>query len=128
MNDADKQQSEKMLKSGLVASVVAAICCFTPLLVIAFTGIGLAGLIGGLDYFLFPMLFASLGVVALALHIRAGKPGPSPKGIIAVLVVAFSGILIWLEFRYAIRISLAATALVVFYWLYLRSAKPQTAS
>jgi len=128
MDDASKQQSDKMLKSGLVASLVAAVCCFTPLLVIAFTGVGLAGLIGGLDYFLFPMLFASLGVVSLALYIRAGRPGVSPKPLIAILVIAFSAALIWLEFRYAIRISLAAAALVTAYWLYLRSANTQTAS
>jgi len=128
MSAANEQKSDKMLKGGIIGSAIAAVCCFTPLLVIAFTGAGLAGLIGGLDYFLFPMLFGSLGIVALALYLRAGSSDPSPKAIIAVLVVIFSGILIWLEFKYALRISLAGLALVVGYWYYLRSTQKTVAS
>ena len=122
------QDGRKMLKTGIIGSLVAAVCCFTPLLVIAFAGAGLSALIGGIDYVVFPVMFASLGVVALALHIRAGRPDPSPRTIIAILVVLFSALLIWLEFRYALRISLAAVALVAIYGFYLRSANPQTAS
>jgi len=120
--------SDKLLKGGIGGSLIAAVCCFTPLLVFAFTGVGLAGWIGGLDYFLFPMLFASLGVVAYALYLRAGAHGASPRLIIAILAVAFSALLIWLEFRYALRISFAAVALVAAYGLYLRSANTQSAS
>ncbi len=122
MTSSENPKNSKMLKGGIVGSLVAAVCCFTPLLVIAFTGAGLAGLVGGLDYVLFPMLFGSLGVVAYALYLQAGSLGASPKVIIAVLVVLFSGLLIWLEFRYALRISLAAVALVLAYWFYVRSA------
>jgi len=127
MSTDSKQKSDKMLKGGIVGSAIAAVCCFTPLLVIAFTGAGLAGLVGGLDYVLFPLLFGSLGIVALALYQKAGRPGPSPKSIIAVLVVIFSGLLIWLEFAYALRISLAGLALVLGYWFYLRSAQLSSA-
>ncbi len=84
MTGSENAKNSKMLKGGIIGSVIAALCCFTPLLVIAFTGVGLAGLIGGLDYVLFPLLFGSLGVVALALYMQAGNPGPSPKSIIAV--------------------------------------------
>ena len=122
MTGSKTPKNSKMLKGGVAGSLVAAVCCFTPLLVIAFTGAGLAGLVGGLDYVLFPMLFGSLGVVAYALYLQAGSQGPSSKAIIAVLVVLFSGLLIWLEFRYALRISLAAVALVLAYWFYVRSA------
>ena len=127
MSAPNDQKSDKMLKGGIIGSSIAAVCCFTPLLVIAFTGAGLAGLIGGLDYVLFPLLFGSLGIVALALYQRAGRPGPSPKAIIGVLVVVFSGLLIWLEFRYALRISVAALVLVLGYWFYLRSAQTSAA-
>jgi len=126
MNDSEQQQSAKMLKTGIAGSLIAAICCFTPLLVLAFAGVGLSGLVGGIDYVVFPVMFASLGVVAMALYIRAGRPGSSPKPVIAVLVVIFAALLIWLEFRFALRISLAAVALVAIYGVYLRSAKPQT--
>jgi len=121
-------QDNKLLKRGIIGSVVAAVCCFTPLLVIAFAGVGLSALIGGLDYFLFPMLFASLGVVAYALYLRSGQIGASPKIFIAILALAFSAALIWLEFKYALRISLAAAALVALYAFYLNAAKTRNAT
>ena len=37
-------------------AVVTAICCFTPILVWLFVGIGLASVIPFLDYFLYPLL------------------------------------------------------------------------
>lgn len=128
MNDAAQQQSGKLLKTGIAGSLIAAVCCFTPLLVLFFGGVGLSGLIGGIDYVVFPVMFASLGLVALALYIRAGSPGKSPKPVIAILVVVFSAGLIWLEFRYALRISLAAVALVAAYGFYLRNAKTRMAA
>jgi len=128
MSNDDQAQGTKMIKTGIAGSLIAAVCCFTPLLVFAFAGAGLSGLIGGIDYVVFPIMFASLGVVAQALYIRAGRPNPSPKPIIAILVVGFAALLIWLEFRYALRISLAAVALVAIYGFYLRSANPQAAS
>jgi len=128
MSDTKPQKDDKLLKGGIAGSLVAAVCCFTPLLVLAFVGAGLSSYIGGIDYVVFPILFASLGVVALALYFRAGRPGPSPRPVIIALVIAFSAGLIWLEFRYAIRITLAAVALVAIYGYYLRSAKAQTAS
>ncbi len=122
MNDAAQPQDNKLLKRGIIGSLIAAVCCFTPLLVIAFVGVGLSSLVGGLDYVLFPILFGSLGLVAYALYLRAGRLGFSPRPVIAVLVLAFSAALIWLEFKYALRISFGATALVALYGFYLRSA------
>jgi len=128
MNDPVKPQGDKLLKRGIISSTIAAVCCFTPLLVIAFAGAGLSGLIGGIDYILFPILFASLGAVALALYMRSGQIGISPKTIIALLVLAFSALIIWLEFKYALRISLAAASLVALYGFYLNSAKTRNAT
>ena len=109
----------KLLKRGLIGSVVAAICCFTPLLVVLVAGVGLSAIVGWLDYALFPMLFASLGVVAHALWLRAGQPGRCPKNLIIMAVVVLSGLLFWLEFRFALRISVGAALAVVLYaaWL-----------
>jgi len=117
-----------LLKVGLVGSLIAAACCFTPLLVWGVIGIGLGGLVGGLDFVLFPMLFSSLGLVAQALYLNAGRQGPSPKWTIVVLVLAFSTGLIWLEFRFALRISLIAAAAVALYWIYLRGLSSVTAN
>ncbi len=127
MNESAQQQSRKLLKVGIVGSLIAAICCFTPLLVLVFVGAGLTGLVGGIDYVVFPVMFASLGLVAYALYLRSGNRGYSPKTLIAVLVLGFSALLIWIEFRYAVRISIAAVALVAIYGLYLRSTKSQAA-
>ncbi len=108
------------LRRGLIGSVLAAICCFTPLLVVVVTGAGLSAIVGWLDYALFPLLFASLGLVAHALWLMSQKRGPSPKGIITLLVLALSVLLIWLEFRFALRISVAAALAVALYGYWLR--------
>ncbi len=128
MSEIDKQQSEKMLKTGIGGSLFAAICCFSPVLFWTFGAVGLGGLVGGLDYILFPMMFASLGLVAQALYLYSGSPGRSPKPYIIPLVIAFSAVIIWLQFFYAIRISIAAVLLVAAYWFYLRNAGRQTVS
>jgi mercuric ion transport protein len=49
-------KQNKMLKAGVIGTVVAALCCFTPVLVIIFGAVGLAALVGYLDYVLFPAL------------------------------------------------------------------------
>jgi chromate transport protein ChrA len=117
-----------MLVKGIAGALIAAVCCFTPLLVGLFIITGLSGFIGGIDYVVFPVMFASLGVVAMALYQRAGSESTSPKPVIIALVVAFSALLIWLQFRYAVRLSLAAVGLVVLYGLYLRFAPGRRAA
>ncbi|MSU90345.1 mercury resistance system transport protein MerF [Rhodobacteraceae bacterium 2CG4] len=118
MKAADEEHTT-LLRRGLVGSVIAAICCFTPLLVVIVAGVGLSAFVGWLDYALFPMLFASLGVIAYALWLRAGQPGRSPKALVIGLAVAFSGLLFWLEFRFALRISVVAALAVAGYALWL---------
>ena len=75
----DREQASRLLKGGLGGAIFAALCCFTPLLVVALAGAGLSAVTGWLDYALFPLLFISLAVVAQALWLRAGRPGSSPK-------------------------------------------------
>jgi len=63
-----------LLCTGATGSVIAAICCFTPVLVIAFGVAGLAAWVGWLDYVLYPMLAFFLILTGYALHrIRQGK-------------------------------------------------------
>ena len=112
---------KNLMRWGIVGAVVAALCCFTPVLFVLLGFAGLSGIIGGLDYLLFPMLFTSLGIVSYALYLRFGHRGPSPRIAIAVLVIALSALLFWLEFRFALGIFIAAAALVVVYGLYLRA-------
>jgi len=115
-------KDRRMMRTGIVGAALAAVCCFTPLLVVLAGGLGLSAALGYVDYMLFPMLFAFLGVTAQALYLRFGRVGPSPKPIIVVVVIALSALIIWLEFRYAIRLTIAAVAAVALYGAYLRAA------
>ena len=112
---------KKLLRAGSWGTAITALCCFTPALVILFGFAGLSAFVGWLDYGLFPMLFAAMGVVAYAFYLRSGGKGPSPTAPIVVAVVAFSALLFWLEFKYAIRISIAAAVFVAAYVYYLRA-------
>jgi len=49
-------EGNKYFKTGLWGSIIAAICCFTPALVVGLGLIGLAALTPYLDYVLFPVL------------------------------------------------------------------------
>lgn len=63
-----------LLKTGIIGSIVAAICCFTPLLVVLFAALGLSALVGWLDYLLLPALALFLGLTAFALVRRKKTP------------------------------------------------------
>ncbi len=110
-----------LLKTGVVGTAIAAVCCFTPLLVIALTAVGLAAIAGGVDYVLFPVMFASLGLIAYALYLRSDNKGPAPKSVILAAVIVLSAVIIWIEFKYALRISIAAVVAVAGYGWFLRS-------
>lgn len=111
----------RLLRTGIIGSVIAAICCFTPALVVLVGLAGLSAIVGWLDYGLFPILFASMGLVAYALYLRSGRKGPSPTVVIVAAVVALSALLFWLGFRYALGISIAAAVAVAAYAYYLRA-------
>ena len=115
-------KDKKLLGTGSVGAAIAAICCFTPALVVLVGFAGLSAFIGWLDYGLFPILFASMGLVAYAFYLRSGSKGPSPMVVIVVAVAALSALLFWLEFRYALRISIAAAVAVAAYAYYLRAS------
>jgi len=113
------ENSDRMLKWGLGGAVFAAICCFTPLLIIVVAGVGLSAFTGWLDYALFPLLFFCLAVVVQALWLRAGKPGPSPKLWATAIAAALSVLLMVLEFRFALRITMGVFAATALYALLL---------
>ena len=62
-----------ILKAGIIGAVIAAICCATPVLVLALGALGLSAWVGGLDYALLPTLVLFLGMTAYGLwrHRRA---------------------------------------------------------
>ena len=116
-------KDRKLLGTGSLGAAIAAICCFTPALVVLVGFAGLSAIVGWLDYGLFPMLFASMGLVAYALYLRSGNKGPSPTAAIVIAVAALSALLFWLEFRFALRISIAAAVAVAAYAFYLRAGR-----
>lgn len=59
-----------MLKTGVVGTAVSAVCCFTPVLVIALGALGLSGWLGWLDYVLLPALAVFLGMTGYGLWRR----------------------------------------------------------
>lgn len=56
-----------LLKTGIIGSLIAALCCFTPVLVLLLGAIGLSGLVPALDFVLLPALglFVLLTLYAL---------------------------------------------------------------
>ena len=58
---------------GAVGTVITALCCFTPLLVIGLTSLGFVGAIAYLDMILLPLLgiFALLLAFALMQKVRS---------------------------------------------------------
>lgn len=57
-----------LLKTGIAGSVIAAVCCFTPILVILLGAVGLAALTPYLDYVLWPALALLVGLTIFALR------------------------------------------------------------
>lgn len=59
-----------LLKVGIVGTVVTALCCFTPVLVILFGVVGLSAFVGWLDVVLLPALAVFIGITVYALWKR----------------------------------------------------------
>jgi mercuric ion transport protein len=60
-----------LLKTGIIGSLIAAICCFTPVLVILLGAVGLSAVTGHLDIVLLPALAVFLGITGYALWKRS---------------------------------------------------------
>jgi len=59
-----------LIKSGAVGTVIAAVCCATPVLVIALGAVGLAAVAAYLDYVLLPAFAVCLGLIGYGLYLR----------------------------------------------------------
>jgi Membrane transport protein MerF. len=62
-----EKNDRKLIATGIVGTVVAALCCFTPVLVVLLGAVGLSAVLGWIDYVLLPALafFIVLTVYAL---------------------------------------------------------------
>jgi purine-cytosine permease-like protein len=57
-----------LMQVGLVGTVLTALCCFTPILVILLGAVGLSAITGYLDYVLLPALAAFVGLTIYAVR------------------------------------------------------------
>ena len=60
----------KLICTGGAGSIITALCCFTPILVVALGAFGLSAWLGWIDYVLAPALAAFLGLTVYGLYLR----------------------------------------------------------
>ncbi|WP_297780655.1 mercury resistance system transport protein MerF [uncultured Roseovarius sp.] len=66
---ADKSD-HRLLITGIVGTIIVALCCFTPVLVVLFGIVGLSALVGWLDIVLLPALAFFIGLTIYAVWRR----------------------------------------------------------
>jgi len=62
--------NKALLTTGVVGTVLAALCCFTPVLVVLLGAVGLSAVVGYLDVVLLPALAIFVGITLFALWRR----------------------------------------------------------
>jgi len=61
-------RDRSFITAGVVGSLVAAVCCATPLLAIVFGALGLTAWLAKADYVLILVLILSLGLIGFGLY------------------------------------------------------------
>ncbi len=61
----------RLLKTGIIGSVIVALCCVTPVLVVLLGALGLSAAVGWLDFVLLPALAVFLAITGYALWKRS---------------------------------------------------------
>lgn len=74
MSEETNMSNRSLLRTGIVGTVLTAICCFTPVLVILFGALGVAAWLGWIDLVLFPLLAAFIALTVFALRKRSAPP------------------------------------------------------
>ena len=64
----------KLLGAGMITAVIAALCCFTPVLVVLLGAVGLGAVTGYLDYVLLPALAFFVGLTIYAAVRKCKRP------------------------------------------------------
>ncbi len=69
-----------LLGVGVLGTIITALCCFTPVLVILLGAVGLSAVLGYLDHVLLPALGVFIVITAYALwRWYRGRPCPDPE-------------------------------------------------
>lgn len=72
--------NRNLLRTGIVGAAITAICCVTPVLVIAFGALGVSAWLGWIDFVLFALLAMFIGIIIFALsRRRAGQPSAETR-------------------------------------------------
>lgn len=66
----NEKPSNKLLTCGLAGALVAALCCFNPILLILLAAVGLGAAVKYLDWVLLPALVFFMGLTVYALSKR----------------------------------------------------------
>jgi mercuric ion transport protein len=66
--------NDRLLKIGIIGRVIAALCCFTPILVVLFGVVGLSAVVGYIDYVLLPALGVFILLTLYALWRKHKNP------------------------------------------------------
>ena len=66
---ADKSD-RRLLATGIVGTVIAALCCFTPILAVLFGLVGISAVLGWVDIVLLPALAFFIGLTIYAVWRR----------------------------------------------------------
>ena len=79
---ADRKNDRMFLGTGLIGTAIAAVCCFTPVLVVLAGVVGLSAVVRHLDYVLLAALVFFIGLTAYAVMRRQNRAltsGHAPK-------------------------------------------------
>ncbi|MDZ4134654.1 MAG: mercury resistance system transport protein MerF [Paracoccaceae bacterium] len=64
------KSDSRLLKTGVIGTVILALCCFTPVLVVLLGIVGLSAVLGWLDFVLLPALALFIGLTIYAVWRR----------------------------------------------------------
>ncbi len=67
---SEGKSDRRLLTTGIIGTAIAALCCFTPVLVVLFSIVGLSAVLGWLDYVLLPALAFFIGLTIYAVWRR----------------------------------------------------------
>ena len=70
----------KLLATGIVGTVIAALCCFTSVLVVLLGAVGLSAVLGWIDYVLLPALAFFIGLTIYAVVRRRRRTNKRQEG------------------------------------------------
>ena len=72
-------KDKTILKTGIIGTIIAVICCFTPFLVVVLGAVGLSAWLGWLDYVLLPALAVCILILAYGVFRVVKKTGSTQE-------------------------------------------------